>query len=44
MLESCHYQVKVAIVALLKKTDAAAAQAALALADGSVRRALVAKS
>jgi N-acetylmuramic acid 6-phosphate etherase len=40
MLESCHYQVKVAIVALLKKTDAAAAQAALALADGSVRRAL----
>jgi N-acetylmuramic acid 6-phosphate etherase len=39
-LEACRYQVKVAIVALLRKTDVAAAQAALATADGSVRRAL----
>jgi len=39
-LEACHYQVKVAIVALLRKIDVTAAQAALAAADGSVRRAL----
>ena len=39
-LEACHYQVKVAIVALLRKTDVAAAQVALAAAEGSVRRAL----
>ncbi len=39
-LEACGYQVKVAIVAILRKTDATAALAALAAADGSVRRAV----
>lgn len=39
-LEACHYRVKVAIVALLRKTDVAAAEAALAAVGGSVRQAL----
>ena len=40
MLEGCGYRVKVAIVALKRGTDAAAAEALLARHDGSVRRAL----
>ncbi len=40
MLESCGYRVKVAIVALLKKTDTAGAEAALAASGGSVRQAV----
>lgn len=39
-LEACGCQVKVAIVAILRKTDTTAALAALAAADGSVRRAV----
>jgi len=39
-LEACQYQVKVAIVALLRKTDVPAARAALAAAAGSVRLAI----
>ncbi|MBI2813368.1 MAG: N-acetylmuramic acid 6-phosphate etherase [Opitutae bacterium] len=39
-LEACRYRIKVAIVALLRKTDAAAASAALAAAGGSVRQAV----
>lgn len=40
MLESCDYQVKVAIVALLKKISVANAMQELADAKGSVRAAL----
>ena len=40
MLEACAYRVKVAIVALKRGTDAAAADALLAQCEGSVRRAL----
>lgn len=40
MLESCGWKVKTAIVALLNKTDAAAAQAALDRVAGNVRQAL----
>ena len=40
MLESCGWKVKTAIVALLNKTDAATAQAALDRVAGSVRQAL----
>jgi N-acetylmuramic acid 6-phosphate etherase len=40
MLVACRYRVKVAIVAILMKVDAAAAEARLAAADGSVRLAL----
>jgi len=40
MLEGCAFQVKVAIVALKRGFDAAAARAALAGAGGSVRRAI----
>jgi len=40
MLEGCGYRVKVALVALRRGTDAAAADALLARHDGSVRRAL----
>lgn len=39
-LDTCHYRVKVAIVAILRKTDVTAAQAALDAVGGSVRRAL----
>ena len=39
-LEACGYRVKVAIVALLKKTDTAGAEAALAAAGGSIRQAI----
>lgn len=39
-LEACHYRMKVAIVAILRKTDATAAQAALAAVNGSVRQAV----
>lgn len=39
-LEACQHRVKVAIVSILRKIDPAAAQAALAAVDGSVRRAL----
>ncbi len=39
-LESCQYRMKVAIVALLRKTDVAAAQAALDAVNGSVRQAV----
>lgn len=39
-LEACRYRVKVAIVAILRKTDVTAAQAALDAVGGSVRRAL----
>lgn len=39
-LNACHFRVKVAIVALRRKIDPAAAQAALDAVDGSVRRAL----
>lgn len=39
-LEACHYRIKVAIVAILRKTDVAAAQAALDAVQGSVRQAL----
>ncbi len=39
-LEACGYQVKVAIVAILSGTDVAAAEARLATAEGSVRRAI----
>ncbi|HEX6362991.1 MAG TPA: N-acetylmuramic acid 6-phosphate etherase, partial [Albitalea sp.] len=39
-LVMCGYQVKVAIVAILRKTDVAAAEARLARAAGSVRRAI----
>jgi N-acetylmuramic acid 6-phosphate etherase len=42
MLEGCGYRVKVALVALKRGTDAAAAQALLARHGGSVRRALAA--
>ncbi len=42
MLEGCGYRVKVALVALKRGTDAAAAQALLARHNGSVRRALAA--
>jgi N-acetylmuramic acid 6-phosphate etherase len=42
MLEQCGYQVKVAIVALLRREDAATAQARLARTDGSIRAALAA--
>lgn len=40
VLEQCHYHVKVAIVALIKKINTNQAQALLAGADGSVRAAL----
>jgi N-acetylmuramic acid 6-phosphate etherase len=40
MLESCGWKVKTAIVALLNKTDAASAQAALDCVAGNVRQAL----
>lgn len=40
MLESCGWKVKTAIVALLNKTDAASAQAALDRVAGNVRQAL----
>ena len=39
-LEACHYRIKVAIVAILRKTDVAAAQAALDQVNGSVRQAI----
>lgn len=39
-LEACQYRVKAAIVALLRKTDVTAAQAALDAVDGDMRRAL----
>ncbi|WP_280154472.1 N-acetylmuramic acid 6-phosphate etherase [Piscinibacter sp. XHJ-5] len=39
-LVACHYQVKVAIVSLLKKVDVAVAEARLASSAGSVRRAI----
>ena len=39
-LEQCHYQVKVAIVMLLKKRTAEQAQALLDQSDGNVRKAL----
>src|SRR4051812_3915181 len=39
-LEACGYKIKVAVVALMKKTDVASAQTALEVAGGSVRRAL----
>jgi N-acetylmuramic acid 6-phosphate etherase len=39
-LEACGYRVKVAIVALLKKTDTAGAEAALAAVGGSIRQAI----
>lgn len=39
-LEACHYRVKVAIVAILRKTDVAAAEAALDAVGGNVRQAL----
>ena len=39
-LEACQYRMKVAIVALLRHTDVAAAQAALAAVNGSVRQAI----
>ncbi|MEG2034306.1 MAG: N-acetylmuramic acid 6-phosphate etherase, partial [Janthinobacterium sp.] len=42
VLEQCHYHVKVAIVALIKKINTNQAQALLAGADGSVRAALAA--
>jgi N-acetylmuramic acid 6-phosphate etherase len=41
-LAACGYQVKVAIVAILKKVDVAAAQGSLDQAAGSVRRAIAA--
>jgi N-acetylmuramic acid 6-phosphate etherase len=41
-LEACGYSVKIAIVALKRQTDVTQAQALLAQADGSVRRALAA--
>ncbi len=40
MLESCRFQIKVAIVAIMKKMSVADAEKKLADADGSVRRAL----
>jgi N-acetylmuramic acid 6-phosphate etherase len=40
MLESCHFQIKVAIVAIMKKTTVAEADIKLTDANGSVRRAL----
>ena len=43
MLESCSWKVKTAIVALLNRTDAATAQAALDRAAGNVRQALAKK-
>ena len=39
-LEACQYRMKVAIVAILRKTDVATAQAALAAVKGSVRQAI----
>jgi N-acetylmuramic acid 6-phosphate etherase len=39
-LEACGYRIKTAIVMLRCRLDAAAAQAALARSEGSVRRAL----
>ncbi|MNN92395.1 N-acetylmuramic acid-6-phosphate etherase [compost metagenome] len=42
VLEQCHYHVKVAIVALIKKINTNQAQALLAGANGSVRAALAA--
>ncbi|HEX2860322.1 MAG TPA: N-acetylmuramic acid 6-phosphate etherase [Lacunisphaera sp.] len=39
-LESCHYRVKVAIVMILRKLDAPAAEARLALTQGDVRAAV----
>ena len=39
-LVACHYQVKVAIVAILTKVDVAVAEARLFSAAGSVRRAI----
>ena len=39
-LEACHYRMKVAIVAILRKTDVTAAQAALDAVNGSVRQAV----
>ena len=41
MLESCGWKVKTALVALLNKTDAATAQAALDRVGGNVRQALL---
>ncbi len=43
MLESCDWKVKTALVALLNKTDAATAQAALDRVGGNVRQALLKK-
>ena len=40
ILEACGYRIKVAVVALVRKTDVAAAEAALDAAGGSVRRAI----
>jgi N-acetylmuramic acid 6-phosphate etherase len=40
-LETCDYRVKVAIVSIARKIDAAAARAELEKVDGSVRRALL---
>lgn len=40
MLERCHFQVKLAIVALLKNTDVEQAQSLLDQAEGDVRRAI----
>ena len=39
-LEACHYRIKVAIVAILRKTDVTVAQAALDQVNGSVRQAI----
>ena len=39
-LEQCHFQIKVAIVAIAKKMDVDAAAARLAFSNGSVRAAL----
>ena len=40
MLEGCRFQIKVAIVAIVKKVAIAEAEARLAMANGSVRRAM----